>query len=93
MTPAGGGFPPPGPEPPECAGDACQSVPAAPATQTPASSLFHGPGNVHEGAKKKKKCAKGNVRRKGRCVKKHRAKKHHKRHRHHKRHAKPGRGH
>lgn len=31
--------------PPECAGDACQSVPFAPADSTPASSVFNGPGN------------------------------------------------
>ncbi len=46
----GGGFPPPPPAAPECAGDACQSVPAPPAARAPSSSGFHGPGNKAEGA-------------------------------------------
>ncbi|MGC1852822.1 MAG: fibronectin type III domain-containing protein, partial [Solirubrobacterales bacterium] len=40
----GGGFPRPIP-PPECVGDACQSVPAAPRDQTPASAGFRGAGD------------------------------------------------
>jgi hypothetical protein len=41
----GGGFPGPAPKP-ECAGDSCQSVPAAPEDPTPASALAEGAGNV-----------------------------------------------
>jgi hypothetical protein len=40
----GGGFPLP-PEAPECVGDACQSIPAAPNDPTPASASFHGAGD------------------------------------------------
>ena len=39
-----GGFPRPE-SPPECFGDACQSVPAAPQFDNPASANFHGAGN------------------------------------------------
>jgi len=66
-----GGFPPP-PEAPECAGDACQSVPPPPNDQTPASAAFGGPGNPPAAKPRPRRCAKGKVRRKGRCV----AKKH-----------------
>ena len=41
----GGGFPEPTPTPP-CEGEACQSPPAAPESQTPASSAYHGPGDL-----------------------------------------------
>ncbi len=34
------------PPPPECLGDACQSVPAAPRRQTPAGGIFNGPGDL-----------------------------------------------
>ncbi|HET6571908.1 MAG TPA: hypothetical protein VFG58_10530, partial [Solirubrobacterales bacterium] len=40
----GGGFPLP-PEAPECVGDACQSIPAAPNDPTPASASFRGAGD------------------------------------------------
>jgi hypothetical protein len=40
-----GGFAQPAPRPP-CEGQACQSPPAAPEALTPASSAFHGAGNV-----------------------------------------------
>jgi hypothetical protein len=68
----GGGLPPPQPKSPGCEGEACQSPPEPPEDPTPASSAFHGAGNVHEGAKpRKSRCAKGRVQRKGRCVAKH----------------------
>jgi sugar lactone lactonase YvrE len=74
----GGGFPSPPTPPAECEGEACQSPPAAPSNTTPASSSYHGPGNLREGSKSKK-CPKGRhrVRSKGkvRCAKNH--KKHH----------------
>jgi uncharacterized OsmC-like protein len=73
----GGGFPPPPPPPPPCEGDACQNIPAPPPVQTPATSVFRGPGN--EPPKPRKRCGKGKrkVQRKGkvRCV----AKRHHRR--------------
>ena len=85
-----GGFPPPPAPAAPCEGEACQSPPAAPSFQTPASSAFEGAGNVHEAAKKKKKrCPKGKrqVKKHGkvRCVRKQA---HHKKHRRH--HAKRG---
>lgn len=40
----GGGFPTP-PLPPNCLGDACQSIPAAPHRPTPAGVIFTGPGD------------------------------------------------
>jgi hypothetical protein len=40
----GGGYPQP-PSPPECVGDACQSIPAAPDDPTPASAGFRGAGD------------------------------------------------
>ena len=40
-----GGFSEPQPNPP-CEGEACQSPPAAPESQTPASSAYHGPGDL-----------------------------------------------
>jgi hypothetical protein len=42
---AGGGFPPPA-RTAECEGEACQSPPAPPQFQTPASGAYRGPGNV-----------------------------------------------
>ena len=59
-----GGFPPPPAPAAPCEGEACQSPPAAPSFQTPASASFRGAGNVREGAKKKK-CKKPKVRRGG----------------------------
>ena len=41
----GGGFPVP-PTAPDCLGDACQGIPAAPNDPTPASASFRGPGNL-----------------------------------------------
>jgi hypothetical protein len=41
---AGGGFPTPA-SPPECLGDTCQNVPAAPNDPSPASAGFKGPGD------------------------------------------------
>ena len=41
----GGGLPVPV-EAPECVGDACQSIPAAPNDPTPASAVFSGPGST-----------------------------------------------
>jgi hypothetical protein len=67
----GGGFPPPGPEPAICEGEACQSPRAAPEAPTPASALSS-PGNP----KAKPRCPKGKraVKRRGkvRCAKKRR---------------------
>jgi hypothetical protein len=70
--------------PPSCTSTACQSNPAPPPDQTPASATFHGPGNVKSPAKSKgRKCPKGkrNVRRAGkvRCLPRHGQKKRHKR--------------
>jgi hypothetical protein len=79
-----GGLPEPPPPAAGCEGEACQGAYAPPAAPTPASSLFQGPGNVKEGAKKKT-CKKPKVERKGKCVTK-------KTHRRHKRHAKRGKG-
>ncbi len=52
----------------ECQGESCQPSPNPPAAPTPASSLFHGSGNV--APEKTKKCPKGKVRKNGKCVKK-----------------------
>ena len=41
-----GGLPLPAAPAPACEGEACQSPPAAPATSTPGSTAFHGPGNL-----------------------------------------------
>jgi hypothetical protein len=68
----GGGFPEPT-EPSPCIGDACQVVP--PAVEDPVlTTVLAGPGNPKEqyrayGAKAKKKCPKGKVRKGGKCVK------------------------
>jgi hypothetical protein len=69
----GGGFAPPSPPPPECAGDACQSPVMAPIDTTPASLSFSGPGSRVIPTKVKAKprmkpCKKGYVRSKGKCV-------------------------
>ena len=69
----GGGFPPPEPPRPECEGEACQSPPAPPREQTPASLGFEGQGNVTETAKphkhkhKHKRHRKGHKRAQGRA--------------------------
>lgn len=76
---AGGGFPAPKEDEPECEGEACQGAAFTPEDPTPASSAFEGAGNVVE-PHRPARCAKGKVRHKGRCV----ARKHkhaHKRHR------------
>jgi sugar lactone lactonase YvrE len=70
----GGGFPPPPPAPPECAGDACQSVPAPPNDPTPASAAFRGAGDPRTGpvrvrCPKGKRRAKASAKGKARCVK------------------------
>ena len=44
-----GGFPPPVEPPAPCQGEACQSPPPAPQAKTPASSSFHGPGDLGQG--------------------------------------------
>ncbi len=66
----GGGFPPPGERTAPCEGEACQSPPAAPGVQTPASSSYRGPGNP-----KMRRCPKGKHRvsshGKRHCVRKH----------------------
>jgi len=63
-----GGYPAPSSPPPACEGEACQGPLAPPDDPTPASSTFEGAGNVGEGSKKPRRCAKGKARRKGRCV-------------------------
>jgi NHL repeat len=72
----GGGLPIPGPTPPSCEGEACQSPAPAPRAITPASSAFEGPGNPPHG-----RCPKGRrrVERHGRahCVKRHAKKANH----------------
>ena len=84
-----GGFPEPHPDPP-CEGEACQSPPAAPQLQTPASAAFHGPGDKPG---PRKRCRKGRRRvvrhGRARCVKRHRHRRRHAHHhrRHHPRHA------
>jgi hypothetical protein len=76
-----GGFAPRTPAGQGCQGDACQSPPAPPATDTPSSATFQGQGNVKE-ASPRPRCPKGRVkaRRGGKtvCVKnrKPKAKKH-----------------
>ncbi|HVY77903.1 MAG TPA: hypothetical protein VG898_05305 [Solirubrobacterales bacterium] len=62
----GGGFAQPA-QPAICEGEACQSPPSAPDDPTPASSTFHGAGNVVES--RARACRKGKVRRHGKCVK------------------------
>ncbi len=42
---AGGGYPPPAPEPTPCFGDACQAPPQAPPSPTPSSAAFRGAGD------------------------------------------------
>ncbi len=51
---AGGGFPQPPTPPAQCEGEACQGAPAPPNDPTPASSAFHGAGNVTPVKAKKK---------------------------------------
>ncbi|MET0305940.1 MAG: hypothetical protein ABW196_06900 [Solirubrobacterales bacterium] len=67
----GGGYPQ-AVEPPECLGDACQSIPTTPNDPTPASVGFKGAGNPGSGQKPRPRCAKNQraVKRKGksRCV-------------------------
>lgn len=77
----GGGFPSPPPAASECEGEACRGAYSPPEDLTPASAAFHGAGDLHE-KPKKKRCAKGRVRRHGRCLKKrhHRARKQHRKH-------------
>jgi phosphodiesterase/alkaline phosphatase D-like protein len=67
---------PPGPSPPACVGDACQSPASAPEDATPGSLTFSGPGNVAQLApaaktiaRKTTKCARGKKVEHGRCVK------------------------
>jgi hypothetical protein len=68
-----GGFPAPAPPTPPCQGEACQNpAPPPPVDPAPASSSFHGPGDVRE-KPRLKRCPKGKVRKHGKCVKKHRA--------------------
>jgi hypothetical protein len=67
-----GGFPSPPPPTPPCQGEACQNPPPPPNDPTPASSTFHGPGNLQEKAPRRK-CPKGKVRKRGKCVKKNKA--------------------
>jgi hypothetical protein len=76
-----GGFSQPPGQPAACEGEACQGPLASPEDPTPASSAFHGPGNVKP-AKPPRPCPKGKVRRKGRCV----PKKHAQNHKHRKHH-------
>lgn len=75
----GGGLPAPPPPPVGCEGETCQPSVPAPNDPTPASSLYEGPGNVVEKAKKKR-CPKGKHRvkqgGKTRCVAKKRKKGH-----------------
>jgi hypothetical protein len=51
----------------ECQGESCQPSPNSPMALTPASSLFHGAGNVKPSTAQK--CPKGKVRKSGKCVK------------------------
>ncbi len=71
---AGGGFTYPGITA-ACEGEACQSPPAAPESQTPASAAFRGAGNAVEARPGQKRCPKGRRRsqHKGRahCAKRH----------------------
>ena len=53
---AGGGLPAPEGAPPSCEGESCQPSPQAPGARTPASSAFHGPGNVSEAASPFARC-------------------------------------
>jgi hypothetical protein len=76
----GGGFPHEETAQTECQGEACQPPPVVPNDATPASSTFHGAGNLEEAPAP---CKKGFAKKRGHCVKKS-----HKRHkRHHTRHA------
>jgi hypothetical protein len=77
-----GGFPPLPAPPAACEGEACQGPFSPPTDPTPASSSFHGAGNVPEGKVKNKKCPKGKVRQRKRCVKKHPKRAHHNRRNH-----------
>ncbi len=52
---ASGGFPLP-PEAPECVGDACQSIPAAPNDPTPASAGFRGAGDPAPRKAQRRRC-------------------------------------
>ncbi len=82
-----GGFPEPPQPKASCEGEACQSPPAPPNDQTPASATYNGPGNLSAA---KPKCPKGKVANKqGKCVKK-KAKK--KKANGHKKKAKKGKG-
>ncbi len=74
----GGGFPPPPPPTPPCVGDACQSVPAPPSDQTPASAVFRGPGDAKApGARQCRRGTRRVVRRsKAHCVPRHQHKRH-----------------
>jgi hypothetical protein len=52
----GGGFPEPLPAPPACSNEACKAPPSAPPSASPAATAtFHGPGNVVEKPKSKKR--------------------------------------
>ncbi|HEX5762981.1 MAG TPA: hypothetical protein VFY04_07655 [Solirubrobacterales bacterium] len=62
---SGGGFPLPSPVAP-CEGEACQSPPPPPGFDTPASSVFSGPGDPDVSVKPR--CKRGQVRRGSRCV-------------------------
>lgn len=65
---AGGGLLVPEPRE-QCEGDACQGPLApAPAAPAPASAGFLGRGNPSAQARKRRRCARGRVRRRGRCV-------------------------
>lgn len=78
----GGGFANPVEAATECQGESCQPVAVPPKEATPASSAFHGPGNVHEGKAKKKQHKKHK--------KKHHKKKHKQAHKKQKHGHKPG---
>jgi hypothetical protein len=72
----GGGIPSqfPSPPPPPCEGEACKgAVPPSPASQSPGSATFSGPGNQKSAAKKKRKHHQ-------KKAKKKKKKAHHKRH-------------
>jgi hypothetical protein len=80
-----GGFAQPPAQSAACEGEACQGTPSPPNDPTPASSAFHGAGNVKEGTAKSR-CRKGKTKRKGRCAaKKHSKTRHHKRANNHRR--------
>ncbi len=67
----GGGFPLP-PEAPECVGDACQGIPAAPNDPTPASAGFKGAGDPAPRKAQRRRCrARGRKAAKGSSKAKH----------------------